>query len=139
MTTSLILATAARYLLPLLALFSVFLLFDGHHEPGGGFVGGLMASAPLALCALAYDVPTARRILVLAPQQLMAIGLLLAGSSGMLSLLRGQPFLTAQWGAVYWPNGKLELGTPLLFDFGVYLCVLGVVMLIVLTLAEETR
>jgi L-alanine-DL-glutamate epimerase-like enolase superfamily enzyme len=53
---SLILRTAARYLLPLLILFSIFLLFRGHNEPGGGFVAGLVAAAAFALYALAADV-----------------------------------------------------------------------------------
>lgn len=138
MSISLILETATRYLLPLLVLFSIFLLFEGHHEPGGGFVGGLMAAAPIALVALAYNVRTAKRLLYIAPHQLMGVGLLAAGASGILSLIQGVPFLTALWGHLPWLGGELiEVGTPLLFDFGVYLSVVGVVVLIVLTLAEE--
>lgn len=138
MTASLILRTATRYLLPLLLMFSVFLLFEGHHEPGGGFVGGLMAAAPLALCALAYGVPTTEKILPFRAHQLIGTGLILAGLSGTFSLLLGRPFLTSLWGAIHWPGGgKTDLGTPLLFDFGVYLTVIGVVLMIVLNLAEE--
>ena len=136
MTDSLILRTATRYLLPLLVLFSVFLLMAGHHEPGGGFVGGLIASAPVALCALAFDVPTARRILPCSPRHLMGVGLIAAGTSGLWGPLRGQPFLTSSWGVLPLPGGGLELGTPLLFDLGVYLVVIGVVLTIVFTLAE---
>jgi multicomponent Na+:H+ antiporter subunit B len=135
---SLILLTATRYLLPLLMLFSVFLLMEGHHRPGGGFIGGLIVAASVALWALAYDVPAAERILPLAPHRLIGGGLLLAGSSGVGGLFVGRPFLTAFWGAV--PLGgdrRLELGTPLLFDFGVYLVVVGVVLMIVFALAEE--
>ncbi len=61
--TSLILSTATRYMLPLLLLFSIFLLLRGHNEPGGGFVGGLVAAAAFALYAIAFDVATARRTL----------------------------------------------------------------------------
>ena len=64
---SLILTTATRYLLPLMLLFSVFLLFRGHHDPGGGFIGGLVASAAFALYGFAYGMPEARRVLLFDP------------------------------------------------------------------------
>ena len=135
---SLILQTAARYLLPLLVLYSVFLLVRGHHEPGGGFIGGLMAAAPVALCALAYDVAHARRLLPLPPPQLLALGLSLAAGSGVGPLLAGRPCLSAAWIKLPMPTGdSLELGTPLLFDLGVYLVVIGVVTQIIAVLAAE--
>lgn len=135
---SLILGTATRYLLPLLVLFSIFLLMEGHYRPGGGFIGGLIVAASLSLCALAFDVPAAKRILAVAPYRLIGGGLLLAGLSGVWALVVGQPFLTASWATVPLAGGrKLELGTPLLFDVGVYLTVIGVVLMIVFALAEE--
>jgi multicomponent Na+:H+ antiporter subunit B len=133
---SLILSTATRYLLPLLLLFSIFLLLRGHNEPGGGFVGGLVAAAAFALYAIAYDVPQARRALGIDPRTLMAVGLLAAAGSGGLSLVAGKPFMTGLWSAQELPVlGKV--GTPLLFDSGVYLVVIGVVLMIIFTLAEE--
>ena len=135
---SLILGTATRYLLPLLVLFSVFLLAEGHYRPGGGFIGGLIAAASLALCALAFDVPAAERILPVAPHRLIGGGLLLAGASGLWGVLRGRPFLTASWGSLPIGGGRrLEIGTPLVFDLGVYLVVIGVTLMIVFALAEE--
>jgi multicomponent Na+:H+ antiporter subunit B len=134
--TSLILSTAARYLLPLLLLFSIFLLLRGHNEPGGGFVGGLVAAAAFSLYALAYDVATARKAMLLGPRNLIGLGLLAAASSGLLSLANGQPFMTGVWSNRELPVlGKA--GTPLLFDTGVYLVVLGVMLTIIFTLAEE--
>lgn len=134
----LILRTAARLLLPLLLLFSVFLLLHGHHDPGGGFAGGLVAASTFALYAIAYDVATARRELQLEPHALIGAGLLLAAGSGMGSLLSGRPFMTGLWGDLYVPGlGKVTLGTPLLFDAGVFLVVLGVGTMIILALAEE--
>jgi multicomponent Na+:H+ antiporter subunit B len=133
---SLILSTATRYLLPLLLLFSIFLLLRGHNEPGGGFVGGLVAAAAFALYAIAYDVPQARRALGIDPRTLMAVGLLAAAGSGGLSLVAGKPFMTGLWSAQEVPVlGKV--GTPLVFDSGVYLVVIGVVLMIIFTLAEE--
>ncbi len=135
-TQSLILSTATRYLLPLLLLFSFFLLLRGHNEPGGGFVGGLVAAAAFALYALAMDVKAAREILKVDPRVLIAVGVLTAASSGVLSLLTGKPFLTALW--LKQPLPVLgKVGTPLLFDVGVYLLVLGVTLMIIFALVEE--
>jgi multicomponent Na+:H+ antiporter subunit B len=135
---SLILTTTIKYLLPLLVLFSVFLLFQGHHSPGGGFIGGLMAAAPIGLSALAFDVPTARRLLPLPPHYFLGLGLLTATGSGLLAITQGKPFLTALWLEWQPPSGiRVSLGTPLLLELGIYLLVLGVVTAIMLSLAAE--
>jgi multicomponent Na+:H+ antiporter subunit B len=134
--SSLILSTATRYLLPLLLLFSLFLLTRGHNEPGGGFVGGLVAAAAFALYAIADGVALARQTLRLQPTSLIGLGLLLAVVSGLVALLTGQPFMTGLWSTRSVPVlGKL--GTPLLFDVGVYFTVIGVILLIIFSLMEE--
>ena len=136
--TSLILATAARYLLSLLLLFSIFILIRGHNEPGGGFIGGLIAAAAFALNAFAFNARTARRTLRINPRTLVPLGLLIALGSGTAPLLVGEPFLRAIWFPLTVPGlGELPLGTPLIFDCGVYLVVLGVTLTMILTLAEE--
>jgi multicomponent Na+:H+ antiporter subunit B len=136
--TSLILATAARYLVSLLLLFSIFILFRGHDEPGGGFIGGLIAAAAFALNAVAFDAATTRRTLRVDPRTLVPLGLLIALVSGTVPLLAGKPFLTGIWFTSYVPGlGEVTLGTPLVFDCGVYLVVLGVTLTMILTLAEE--
>lgn len=135
---SLILVTAARLLTPLLLLFSLFLLLRGHNEPGGGFAGGLVAASAFILLAISRDPATARAALRVEPQALMGAGLLVAIGAGVAGLLMGQPLLTGQWIALALPDGSvLELGTPLAFDIGVYLVVLGATLTMVLTLAEE--
>ena len=90
---SIILRTATRFLMTLLILFSIFLLLRGHNEPGGGFVGGLVAAAAYILHALAFDVSATRAALRVAPRTLIGLGLLLAVGSGLLPLLLGRPFL----------------------------------------------
>jgi multicomponent Na+:H+ antiporter subunit B len=135
---SLILRTASKYLLPLLLLFSIFLLLRGHNEPGGGFVGGLVAAAAFALYALASGVPSARQALQIAPHTLLASGLLVALTSGVIPLFFGREFLTMYWADLHLPLlGDLEVGTTLFFDVGVFLVVLGGVLLIIFSLAEE--
>ena len=136
--SSLILRTATRLLEPLMLLFSLLILLRGHIQPGGGFAGGLMAAAAFALHAITYDVPSARQVLRVDTHTLIGTGLLMASGSGLLSLVRGQPFLTGQWTRLELPGlGPIELGSALLFDMGVYSVVLGVTLLIVFSLAEE--
>jgi multicomponent Na+:H+ antiporter subunit A len=130
--TSAILRAGARTLMPLLLLFAVFLLLRGHHEPGGGFVGGLVVAAAFCLYMVAYGVPAARRALIASPGTLLGVGLAVALASGLPSLVRQQPFLTA-----WWSKGALAVGTPLVFDVGVFLVVIGVVLTMTFNLAEE--
>jgi multicomponent Na+:H+ antiporter subunit B len=135
---SLILRTAARFLLPLLLLFSLFLLLRGHNAPGGGFVGGLVAAGAFAIFNIAYDLEATRRLLPIPLHTLIGLGLLSAAASALLPVLAGKPFMTALWTVVSRPwLGTIELGTPLLFDIGVYLVVIGVTLLIILPLSEE--
>jgi multicomponent Na+:H+ antiporter subunit B len=135
---SLILRTATRVLLPLLLLFSVFVLLRGHNEPGGGFIGGLLAAGGLALYLLAYGQQALRRILRLDPRTLVGAGLLAAVVAGSLPLVTGRPFLTGLWSSWVVP-GVGKPSSVLLFDVGVYLVVVGTTLLVVGALAEEVR
>lgn len=138
--TSLILRTATRHMFPLLLLFSVFLLLRGHNQPGGGFAGGLVGASAFCLYALSFGVEPTRQILSVDTRMLIGAGLLIAAGSAWLALLEGQPILAHQ--GYWWEEdipglGKLHIGTPLIFDLGVYLVVLGVTLSIILPLAEE--
>ena len=134
--TSLILRTATRVLMPLLLLFAVFLLLRGHNAPGGGFVGGLVVAAAFVLYAIAYGVQAGRRALRVDPATLLGAGLLVALGSGIPAVLLGRPFLTAVWITVGIEPVAVDVGTPLVFDVGVFLAVIGVVLTIVFTLAD---
>lgn len=134
---SLILRVTGHFLLPLLIMFSLFLLLRGHNEPGGGFIGGLVASAAIALHLFFTDVKSARRLIWVDPRDLLGWGLSIAIASGVLAMFGGQPFLSALWTEMTLPIfGMLKVGTPLLFDVGVYLVVIGTVLNILLSLAE---
>jgi multisubunit Na+/H+ antiporter MnhB subunit len=135
--TSSILQTAVRVLMPLLLLFAVFLLMRGHNQPGGGFVGGLVVAASVILYSIAFGVDGARRALLVGPSRLLGIGLLVALVSGLPGLAMGQPFMTAVWTTVGTGSMALYVGTPLVFDVGVFLAVIGVVLTIVFTLTES--
>ena len=134
--TSSILQTAVRLLMPLLLLFAVFLLLRGHNQPGGGFVGGLVVAASFVLYSIAFGVDAARRALLVRPSTLLGIGLLVALISGLPALVAGRAFMTALWTTVGEGSMAIAVGTPLVFDVGVFLAVIGVVSTIVFTLAE---
>ncbi|RZM04936.1 MAG: hypothetical protein EOO88_55640 [Pedobacter sp.] len=65
--------TATRFLLPLLLLFSIFILLRGHYLPGGGFVGGIIASIAFVLHAFAFGLRSTRRLIRMKPMRLMPI------------------------------------------------------------------
>ncbi|MGV3516025.1 hydrogen gas-evolving membrane-bound hydrogenase subunit E [Luteitalea sp.] len=129
---SAIFRAATRALMPLLLLFSLFLLLRGHNQPGGGFVGGLIAGAAYALYAMAYGPERARRALLVEPRTLLGVGLLLALASSAAAPVVGRPYLSSLW--VLEP---VALGTPVVFDVGVCLVVTGVVSMMIASLIEE--
>ena len=130
--STLILRTGARVLMPLLLLYGLFLLLRGHNAPGGGFAGGLVIAAAYSLSVFAFGTAAARRALIVDPVQLIGAGLLLAIGTGLLPVLTGRPFLTALWFAP-----SIGVGTPLLFDLGVFCVVIGVVLTMIFMLGEE--
>lgn len=139
MRSSLLLLAATRVLMPLLLLYALFLLWRGHNAPGGGFVGGLVAAAAFVLYTLTSGVTASRRALRVDPSTLLSLGLGIALLSGIPAVILGRPFMTAIWGSIGIGAARLPLGTPLLFDVGVFLAVLGVVLTIVFTLADATH
>ena len=134
--TSSILQTAARLLMPLLLLFAVFLLLRGHNQPGGGFVGGLVVASSFVLYSITFGVDAARRALLIKPSTLLGSGLLVALASGIPGVIDGRPFMSALWTTFGTGSAAVAVGTPLIFDIGVFLAVIGVVLTIVFTLAE---
>lgn len=136
---SLILSTATRALSPLILVFSIFIMLRGHHLPGGGFIGGMVAGGAFALFMLSEGVDLARRAVSVPPHLLVASGLFIAMASGLVGLWQTGAFLTGIWWDLHLPLlGEVHLGTPLFFDIGVYLLVAGMTVMILFTLAEET-
>lgn len=133
---SLILGTAAQLLFPLQLMFSVFLLLRGHDAPGGGFIAGLVAAGGFALYLFAHGRRAMGAMLKVAPRDLIGLGLLVGVLSALPAWWRGEPLFTAQWWSL---PGGLELSTPLLFDLGVYLVVLGTLLTAITALVETDR
>jgi len=121
-----ILEVVARPLYALILVASLWVLLRGHNEPGGGFIGGLVAVSASILWAVAHGSTAATRRLPLRdPVALAASGVLLAGASGLPALVSGQAYLTHLWFTLPLGFTELPLSTVLLFDIGVYLCVWG--------------
>ncbi|EDM34672.1 Na+/H+ antiporter MnhB subunit-related protein [Pedobacter sp. BAL39] len=134
---SIILRTASAYLLPLLLLFSIFILLRGHYEPGGGFVGGLTAAIAFVLHLIANGLQKTRSLLRYHPGVFIPTGLLLSFASGVAPMFVGRPFMTGLW--LSEPIPVLgTIGSSLFFDVGVYLVVLGVTLTILFTIVENT-
>src|SRR5690606_14950713 len=131
---STILQTASRYLLPILLLFSFYLLIRGHYSPGGGFVGGLVASIAFVLHSFANGVENTMRIIRYKPLSLIPIGLGLSTASMLLPLFFGKPVMTSLWIPEQLPVFG-SVGTTLFFDAGIYLLVVGVVLTIIFTIS----
>lgn len=136
--TSLILQTASRTLSHTIVVFSLFLLFAGHNNPGGGFIGGLVGAAALVLRYNAEGIADPRRVVRARPAHLLGTGGLLAVLAGVAGLLAGGAFLegvTLEWAQAP-VFGDVKLSSVLLFDIGVYLIVVGVVYAILDALGE---
>ena len=135
---TIILNTAARFLMPLQLMFSVFLLLRGHDEPGGGFIAGLVAAGAFTLYLFAFGVSATKEVLrMVDPRDLIGAGLFFGMISVVPVWFMGQPFLTAQWWTI--PVIDFKASTPLIFDIGVYLAVLGSVMGMVMALMEVDK
>jgi multicomponent Na+:H+ antiporter subunit B len=125
MMPSLILRTWAPLLLWVPLAVSIYILLRGHNEPGGGFIGGLVAAAGLLFYAIARGRAAAERVLRLHPAGVTGLGILLAAVSGLPALFDpSRAYLTHLW---WFPDigVKLPVGTALVFDVGVYVTVVG--------------
>ncbi|MFK5634342.1 Na+/H+ antiporter subunit A [Ornithinimicrobium sp. LYQ103] len=110
-------------------LWSVYLLFAGHNQPGGGFAAGIVAGLALCLRYLAGYGAELRAALPVMPAALLGTGLFIAAGSAILPMLFGSPALRTWIADVPVPLlGEVHVVTSLLFDVGVYLVVLGLML-----------
>ncbi|WP_137132060.1 Na+/H+ antiporter subunit B [Rhizobium sp. FY34] len=136
---TLIFRSVAPFLTALMIMFSIFVLLRGHNEPGGGFIGGLIAASAFAIYGIAYGVAAVRRALWFHPMSIAGSGLLLAALSGFVSILAGVPFMTGIWIYPRLFGVEIPLATVMSFDIGVYLVVVGAITSIALALEEKER
>ncbi len=131
---SVIFSATIRILFWVMLIASLVILWRGHNQPGGGFVGGLVGAMTVAVVALAEGVARARQVLRIHPVALAGAGVLMAIASGLIGLAAGDGFLTHQW--LIFASG-FKLGTTLLFDVGVYCAVMGGMLCLVFRLYDD--
>jgi len=136
---SLILSCIARTVLPVAVVFAIHLLLRGHQAPGGGFIAGLLVGAVLILQYVAIGTSALRRAFRINYRIIMITGLALAVSTGCAGLIWGTTFLYSHvW---HWQVpflGTVELASAAVFDMGVFLVIVGSILLILGTIGEST-
>ena len=131
---SVILQMATRLMVGIILVFAAYLLLRGHHEPGGGFAGALVAGTAFALFGIAEGPVKVRRAVRLRPAVIAMAGLATAAVAGLAGLFAAAPFLTGIWWNI---TSHIAVGTPILFDIGVFLAVLGAILAVLLALEEN--
>ncbi|OLN23937.1 Na(+)/H(+) antiporter subunit B [Domibacillus antri] len=133
-----ILQTVSKVAVFIILTFGVYLFLAGHHNPGGGFIGGLTLSSAFVLLYLAFDVETVNAGIPMDYKMVAATGVLISVFSGMGALLFGSAFLSQTFAYFDLPIfGKTELATVVLFESGIALGVVGVVVTIMISISED--
>ncbi|MDI1339057.1 monovalent cation/H+ antiporter subunit A [Polaromonas sp.] len=140
----LLLRVAARVLLPLALVVTLYIFMRGHNQPGGGFIAGLISAVALVLQYMAMGQSRAEALLRADGGsrfvRWIGLGLGIAGLTGVGAFFFGQPFLTSAHGHPHMPLlGDLPLATAALFDLGVYITVVGSTLLSLSTLGAVSR
>ncbi len=126
----LMLVVVTRVLLPLALTVGVFIFLRGHNQPGGGFIAGLVVAIALLMQAIASGHAWTVARQRLNAHTMLGAGVLIAGLTGVASFLFARPFLTSTFGYVTLPVvGQFELASAIAFDAGVFLTVVGTVIL----------
>ena len=133
-----ILQTVTKIVVFIILTFGVELFLSGHNNPGGGFIGGLVLSSAFVLLYLVFDIETVHKGIPFDFKKIAAFGVLLAVGTGLGSVLFGASFLTQTASYFNLPVfGITELSTVMLFEAGVALTVVGVVVTIILSISED--
>ena len=131
MNRVLIVDVAMRVIFHTVLIGSLYLLFVGHNRPGGGFVGGLVAGAAIALRFIAGGLDEVRGLTRLQPWTILGTGLLVAAITAVAPLLVGDPVLASTvWEADLPVLGTLAASSALAFDVGVYVLVIGMIFMV---------
>ncbi|MFT6153229.1 MAG: multicomponent K+:H+ antiporter subunit A [Bermanella sp.] len=129
----------SQSLLPLALLVSAYIFLRGHNLPGGGFIAGLITSVALIQQYIAHGVLWIKPRIKIDYQWLIAGGILIATATGLGSWIFDKPFLSTWFDYFHLPwIGKFELASALIFDLGIYLTVVGAVLLILANLGKLT-
>jgi len=135
---SAILDEADRWLFPVIVLVSVYVTFRGHNAPGGGFAGGMIAGSGFVLRFLAGGSLTIRRSVIARPTAFIGFGLLVAVGTALMPLVAGDALLESTiWEPELPLIGTVKVVSSAIFDVGVYLLVIGVVLAVLVALGAD--
>ncbi|MCT1901325.1 Na(+)/H(+) antiporter subunit B [Oceanobacillus sojae] len=133
-----ILRTVAKLVFFIILTLAVYLFFAGHNSPGGGFSGGLVLASALVLLFIVFDIETIQKGLPIDFKLVAAFGAFLSVGTGFGALVFGENFLTQAFDYFNIPFfGEIELTTVTIFEGGVALVVVGVVVTILLSISED--
>jgi multicomponent K+:H+ antiporter subunit A len=134
------LVVATRVMLPLSLMVGIFIFLRGHNEPGGGFIAGLVVAIAFLMQYMASGFGWAEKRMRFDYHGLIGVGVLTAGLTGVGAWIAGRPFLTSDFTYLYLPLiGKFEVATAMAFDVGVFLTVVGSVMVALANLSRLAR
>jgi len=136
----LMMVVVTRILMPIAIVVGLYIFLRGHNEPGGGFVAGLVVAIALLMQYMASGFAWTQERKRIEYHTMIGLGVVIAGLTGVGSWLAGVPFLTSSYTYVHLPPiEEFELATAMLFDLGVFLTVLGAVMLMLYSLSRIAR
>ncbi|UWQ51163.1 monovalent cation/H+ antiporter subunit A [Leisingera caerulea] len=126
----LMMVVATRVMMPLALMVAAYIFFRGHNLPGGGFIAGLVAAIAIIMQYMASGFAWATERQRYPYHAIIGSGVLIAAATGMGAWFNGMPFLTSAFGYIHWePLEEFEWATAALFDLGVFLAVVGAVLL----------
>ncbi len=136
----LMMVVVTRVLMPIAIVVGIYIFLRGHNQPGGGFVAGLVISIALLMQYMASGFAWTQARKRIEYHTMIGWGVVIAGLTGAGSWLAGKPFLTSAFTYVHLPPiEEFELATAMLFDLGVFVTVLGAVMLMLYSLSRIAR
>jgi multicomponent K+:H+ antiporter subunit A len=131
------LVVATRLALPIVLVVGIYIFLRGHNEPGGGFIAGLVVAIAILMQYMASGLAWAEARQRADWHAVIAMGALIAAAGGIGSFLADRPFLTSNFGYFRIPPfDKFELATAMIFDLGVFLVVVGTVMLVLSSISR---
>ena len=131
---------AVRLVFSAVMVGSIYLLFAGHNQPGGGFVGGIVAGAAVALRYVAGGIDDVRSLSRAHPWTVMGTGLLIAATTAVMPVLLGSaPLESAKFETDLPLLGHIKVTSALPFDIGVYLLVLGLVLMVFESFGDDPQ
>ena len=135
-----LLQLTSGYLSKILYLLALIFFLKGHNNPGGGFIAGLMVASAIMLNMLAYGTHKVKQSLHIVPTRLAVLGVTLAMSAGILPIFLNKLFFTGMWLPEFTLPllGQIHIGTPLLFDLGVFMTIVGFTVSVIFDL-ENTE